>query len=134
MKILYLDVFSLLRSKSASIDIESAQKLANAAKEANLMLYPTQSRYTRDWLVENKIFESNILAPDVATSRSSRLDDSNAVRHLRAHAHALEAEWWVCGDFDGDELLADYRDRYLSSKFGAGVTDELIAKIKMLSS
>lgn len=135
MKILYFDVFSLLRSKSASIAIESAHKLAKAAGEANLMLHPTLSKYTRGWLVENKIFDSNILAPDVKTNREMRFDDHHPIRHLRAHAYALSvAHWWVCGDFAGDELLADYRDRYLSSKFGAGVTDELIAKIKMLSS
>ncbi|GMQ48681.1 hypothetical protein [Vibrio sp. 10N] len=134
MRILYVDVFSLLRSKSDSIDIESAHKLAKAAEEANLMLYPTLSKYTRGWLVENKIFDNNILAPDIATSRSSRLDDSHPIRHLRAHAHALNVtNWWVCGDFSGDELLADYCERYLSSRYGAGVTDELIEKIKMLS-
>ncbi|MCL9774597.1 hypothetical protein [Vibrio methylphosphonaticus] len=135
MRILYIDVFSLLRSKSDSIDIESAHKLAKAAEEANLMLYPTLSKYTRGWLVENKVFDSNILAPDSTTSRSSRLDDSHPVRHLRAHAHALSvSHWWVCGDFSGDELLADYRDRYLSSRYGAGVTDELTDKIRLLKS
>ena len=63
-----------------------------------------------------------------------RLDDHHPIRHLRAHAHALKAEWWVCGDFSGDELLIKYCDRYLRSEFRAGVTDELIEKIRLLRS
>lgn len=62
------------------------------------------------------------------------MDDNNPVRRMIAHAYALNAKWYVCGEIGSEELLQLYPDRHLRSEFGKGVTSELIAKIRDLKS
>ncbi|MEF1306597.1 hypothetical protein QTO17_32535, partial [Vibrio owensii] len=59
---------------------------------------------------------------------------NNPVRRMIAHAHSLNAQWYVCGDVGSEELLQHYPDRYLRSESGKGVTSELISKIRALKS
>ncbi|RJX74287.1 hypothetical protein DZ860_03910 [Vibrio sinensis] len=158
MKIIYFDTFSLLyshqyvaanesvacaieahRFKPAQLfiqnvqpDLEAAKKLEASALKSGCLLFPTGNYYTKDLFIENNIFSEQSFAPEVDLSRRVKLDDSNSVRRLIAHAHLLEAEWFVCGDIGFEELLSAFPHRYLRSKFGEGVSAELLEKIDQL--
>lgn len=106
-----------------------AKKLAAAAFEAGLLLYPTGNNYTRDLLVKHNVFPEPQLAPYVDVTSKVRLDDHDPVRSMFAHANALEAEWFVCGDIASDERFKSFPNRYLVSKFDEGVSDDLISQI-----
>lgn len=106
-----------------------AKKLAAAAFEAGLLLYPTGNNYTRDLLVKHNVFPEPQLAPYVDVTSKVRLDDHDPVRCMFAHANALEAEWFVCGDIASDERFKLFPNRYLVSKFDEGVSDDLISQI-----
>ncbi|WP_274018698.1 hypothetical protein [Vibrio parahaemolyticus] len=106
-----------------------AKKLAAAAFEAGLLLYPTGNNYTRDLLVKHNVFPEPQLAPYVDVTSKVRLDDHDPVRCMFAHANALEAEWFVCGDIASDERFKSFPNRYLLSKFDEGVSDDLISQI-----
>ncbi|ELB2095173.1 hypothetical protein QNZ71_004301 [Vibrio parahaemolyticus] len=110
-------------------DRAGAQKLAQAAHEANLLLYPTGTSYTRELLIKHRVFFDWQLAPFVDLSRKMRLDDSDPVRRMFAHASALDAQWYVCGEIASDERFKSFPNRYLVSKFDEGISDALISQI-----
>ncbi|HHB1579567.1 TPA: hypothetical protein ACN983_004684 [Vibrio parahaemolyticus] len=156
MKILYIDILSLFYSqqyihsdnsisqayenwrcgspvnllKVVTPDLTGVERLRRAAVESGFKLYPLGTKYSRTLLIEVGLFNADELAPDVMLS--IRMDDSDPVRRMIAHAHALNASWYVCGDSDS-ELLEAYPERYLTSTFGLGVTPELISKVRALS-
>lgn len=160
MKILYFDMLSLFYSNeyfhhNASIhakykewfntrtktllemvepDFQAIGNLRDAASEAGLLLYPLGSCYDREYLIEHGVFTGDELAPETELSFRTHMDDNNSVRQMLAHAHSLNAQWYVCGDVGSEELLQPYPDRHLRSEFGKGVTSELIAKIRGLKS
>ncbi|HDY7661572.1 hypothetical protein NB568_17170 [Vibrio alginolyticus] len=110
-------------------DRAGAQKLAQAARKANLLLYPTGTSYTRESLVKHNVFPEPLLAPYVDVTSNVRLDDHDPVRCMFAHANVLKAEWFVCGDIASDERFKSFPNRYLVSKFDEGVSDGLISQI-----
>lgn len=154
MKILYFDTFSLfysqqyLRSDKSILhayerwrcgspvnllnavtpDLVGIERLRRAAVESGFKLYPLGTKYSRTLLIEAGLFNADELAPDVTIR--SRLDDSDPVRRMLSHAFTLNASWYACGDCGPD--LVD--ERYLVSNWGLGVTDELISKVRSLSS
>ncbi len=160
MKILYFDMLSLFYSNeyfhcNASVrakykewfntrtktllemvepDSQAIGNLRDAASEAGLLLYPLGSCYDREYLVEHGVFSCNELAPETELPLRMKMDDNNPVRRMIAHAYALNAKWYVCGEIGSEELLQPYPDRHLRSEFGKGVTSELIAKIRGLKS
>ncbi|MCW8333729.1 hypothetical protein, partial [Vibrio paucivorans] len=116
--------------KVVTPDLAGVERFRRAAIEAGFKLYPLGTRYTRTLFIESGLFAEEDLAPDVMLR--IRMDDSDPVRRMIAHAHALNASWYVCGDSDV-ELLEVYPDRYLTSAFGSGVTSDLISKVRALS-
>ncbi|MCA3903819.1 hypothetical protein JKP31_21380 [Vibrio vulnificus] len=158
MKILYFDMLSLFYSNeyfhhNASVhakykdwfvtraktllemvepDFQALEKLRNAASEADLLLYPLGTRYSRACLIENGVFTGDELAPETESPFRIHMDDNNVVRQMLAHAHSLKAQWYVCGDVGSEDLLQHYPDRYLRSEFGKGVTSELLVQIRRL--
>ena len=156
MKILYFDTHSLFYSqqyihsdkslsqayedwrcgshvnllKVVTPDITGVERLRRAALESGFKLYPLGTRYTRTLFIESELFAEEDLAPDVMLR--IRMDDSDPVRRMIAHAHALNASWYVCGDCERD-LVDAYYGRYLESNFSCGVTDSLISKIRALT-
>ncbi|MCR9834225.1 hypothetical protein [Vibrio parahaemolyticus] len=153
MKILYVDIRSILYSNRylnsieglleqyklhvikgadhlleyVEPDREGAKKIARAANEAGLLIYPTGTRYTRELLIKHNVFCDEQLAPVVQILMRPR--DTDALRLLIAHANFLNAEWYVCGDLCSDERAQYIPERYLVSSFEEGVSDELISKI-----
>ncbi len=115
-------------------DPKGVNRLRSAALEAGLLLYPLGPYYTRELLIEYGVFSQDALAPEAELPFKMGMDDSDPVRRLIAHAHRLNAEWYVCGDTGSKELFQPYPERYLSSRFGEGVTRELVAKILKLKS
>ncbi|MBC7001716.1 hypothetical protein BIZ37_04020 [Photobacterium sp. BZF1] len=113
-------------------DPESISRISDAAQKAGLLLYPLGTRYTRRELISERVFHRDALAPDIKLAFRVRMDDSDPIRRMLAHANALGAEWYVCGDTGSKELLTQYPERYLESKFGEGVTNELVRKILSL--
>lgn len=160
MKILYFDMLSLFYSneyfhRNASIhakykewfntrtktllemvepDFQAIGNLRDAASEAGLLLYPLGRCYDREYLIEHGVFSSDELAPETELPFRMKMDDNNPVRRMIAHAYALNAKWYVCGEIGSEELLQPYPDRHLRSEFGKGITSELIAKIRGLKS
>ncbi len=160
MKILYFDMLSLFYSNeyfhhNASVhakykdwfntrtktllemvepDCQAIEKLRNASSEAGLLLYPLGTFYNRAYLIEQGVFFTDELAPDTELPFRMQMDDNDAVRRMIAHAYALNAKWYVCGEIGSEELLQHYPDRYLRSESGKGVTSELISKIRALKS
>ncbi|MFS1869904.1 hypothetical protein [Vibrio lentus] len=114
---------------SVEPDRNSAQKLALAASEANLQLYPTDTCFTRELLLKHKVFSDLQLAPFVDLKWKVRLDDSDPIRRICAHASALDAEWFVCGDVSCDDRSKLYPNRFLVGKGSKAVSDELVLKI-----
>lgn len=160
MKILYFDVLSLFYSneyfhRNASIhakykewfntrtktllemvepDCQAIENLRNAASEAGLLLYPLGAFYNRSYLLEHGVFSTDELAPDTELPFRMQMDDNDPVRRMIAHAHGLNAQWYVCGEIGSEELLQPYSERYLRSEIGKGVTSKLIYKIRGLKS
>ena len=160
MKVLYFDVLSLFYSneyfhRNASVrakykewfntrvktllemvepDCQAIEKLRNAASEAGLLLYPLGTFYNRAYLIKHGVFSSDELAPDTELPFRMQMDDNDPVRRMIAHAHGLNAQWYVCGEIGSEELLQPNSERYLRSEFGKGVTSELIYKIRDLKS
>ncbi len=159
MRVLYLDMDNLLysreyldknkelvtlfrehgffRNKDALLgainpDRESARKLASAAYEAGLLLFPIGNRYSRDVLIKHDIFTDKELAPAAETRIPFRFDDSDFLRSLLAHAEALGAEWYVYGDICDDERASYFPKRFLKGDFGRAVTNEWLEKITQL--
>ncbi|MEF1250868.1 hypothetical protein QTO09_27125 [Vibrio owensii] len=115
-------------------DFQAIGNLRDAASEAGLLLYPLGSCYDREYFIEHGVFSCNELAPETELPFRIKMDDNNPVRRMIAHAHSLNAQWYVCGDVGSEELLQHYPDRYLRSESGKGVTSELISKIRALKS
>lgn len=160
VKVLYFDVLSLFYSneyfhRNASVhakykewfntrtktllemvepDCQAIEKLRNAASEAGLLLYPLGTFYNRAYLIEHGVFSINELAPDTELPFRMQMDDNDPVRRMIAHAHGLNAQWYVCGEIGSEEILQPYSERYLRSEIGKGVTSELIYKIRRLKS
>ncbi|EJE4176584.1 hypothetical protein [Vibrio vulnificus] len=110
-------------------DLVGIKKLRKAAVESGFKLYPLGTRYTRQLFIEGELFVEDELAPDIALS--IRMDDSDPIRRMLAHAQATNSTWYVCGDCYS-EILDAYSGRCLTSTFGKGVTTELISKITAL--
>lgn len=125
---------STMLLKMVKPDPKGVNRLRSAALEAGLLLYPLGPYYTRELLIEYGVFSEDALAPEAELPFKMGMDDSDPVRRLIAHAHRLNAEWYVCGDTGSKELFQPYPERYLSSRFGEGVTRELVAKILKLKS
>ncbi|WP_440878439.1 hypothetical protein [Vibrio natriegens] len=160
MKVLYFDMLSLFYSneyfhRNVSVhakykewfntrtktllemvepDCQAIEKLRNAASEAGLLLYPLGTFYNRAYLIEHGVFSTDELAPDTELPFRMQTDDNDPVRRMIAHAHGLNAQWYVCGEIGSEELLQPYSERYLRSEFGKGVTSKLIYKIRGLKS
>ncbi|HIF9218242.1 TPA: hypothetical protein ACX6QF_003797 [Photobacterium damselae] len=156
MKILYFDPFSILYSanylnchdavraqfenqkpfrstdillSSVEPDKESAKKLAQAAREANLLLYPIDTCFTRELLIKHNVFSDAQLAPFVDLTWRMRPDDGDPIRRMFKHASVLDAQWFVCGEAACDERLKSFPNRYFESEWGEAVSDELVSKI-----
>lgn len=156
MKILYFDTNSLLFSngyiradqdrykrykkwqaaptiplcKLISPDTISLNKLREAAAYSGLKLFPLDSRYPRDFFINEGLISKDELAPEIKIS--VRLGSSDPLRRMLAHAENLAAEWYICGDLEVSQLLDLYPSRFLKSASGEGVNCELVAKIKAL--
>ena len=113
-------------------DFQAIAKLKNAASESGLLLYPLGTFYNRSYLIEHGVFSADELAPDTELPFRMQMDDNDPVRRMIAHAHGLNAQWYACGEIGSEELLQPYSERHLRSKFGKGVTSELLAQILRL--
>ncbi|ELI0634697.1 hypothetical protein Q8344_002327 [Vibrio harveyi] len=159
MKILYVDMQSILYSdsylekngdvrevfdskkyypsknaflESVRPDREGAQRLACAAQDSGLFIYPIGTVYSRDLLIKHEIFSEDQLAPFIDLRLWGAMDDGDPFRIMNTHSRALEAQWFVCGDIFSDDLAKYFPKRFLRSQLGSGVTDELIMQIKAL--
>lgn len=159
MKILYFDTSSLLYSssylnshpdicesykhyqfssvslflKNVAPDSVSLGRLTNAAQLAGILLYPTGTRFTRNLLIEHGLFDEKVIAPDTNLPIRMQIgDDRDPFRRLLAHAHALSADWYVCGDVAFPEQIESFPGHFLESEFGEGVTEELAHFISLL--
>ncbi|WP_412497718.1 hypothetical protein [Vibrio furnissii] len=160
MKILYFDMLSLFYSneyfhRNASVhtkykewfntrtktllemvvpDFQAIGNLRDAASDAGLLLYPLGSCYDREYLIEHGVFSCDELAPETELPFRMQMDDNDPVRRMIAHAYALNAQWYFCGEIGSEELWKPYHERYLHSELGKGVTEELIIQIRSLRS
>lgn len=159
MKILYFDTRSLLyssrylnshpdicesynhyRLSSVSLFLQnvapdpvSLGRLTNAAQLAGILLYPTGTRFTRNLLIKHGLFDDKTIAPDTDLPIRMQIgDDRDPFRCLLAHAHALAADWYVCGDVAHPEQIESFPGHFLESEFGEGVTEELTHLISTL--
>ncbi|WP_210437679.1 hypothetical protein [Vibrio crassostreae] len=159
MKILYVDMQSILYSDSyleknddirevfeskkyhqsknsflenVQPDREGAQRLARVAQNLGLFVYPLGTLYSRDLLIKHEIFSEEQLAPFIDLRLWGAMDDGDPFRIMNTHSRALKAQWFVCGDVFPDDLAKHFPERFLRTRLGSGVTDELIRQIKAI--
>ncbi|MEZ8611241.1 hypothetical protein AB4559_10745 [Vibrio sp. 10N.222.51.C8] len=122
-----------LLMKNVTPDRKGAQRLADAANSVGFLLYPTGERFTRELLIKHTVFTENQLAAFVDLTYKVRLDDRDPVRLMLAHANALNATWFICGDVATDDRLKAFTGKALLSAINEGVSDSLISQINKLS-
>lgn len=97
-------------------DIVGLNKLSEAAVYSGLKLFPLGSRYSRGFFINEGLISNDELAPEVKVT--VRLERSEPLRRMLAHAEQIVAEWYVCADMEASDLLEAYPKRYLTSALG----------------
>lgn len=150
-RVLYFDVVSLLLSapyresslsiqqaldatnqfgkefiENISLDKQAINLLNEFSRKMNVLLYPLQQRFTRDFLVVQG-FDDSALAPNA--SYKTRYGDSNEVNHKISHAHAINADWFFVSDgYDKEYIEPQFPERFIDA--GAkGVSPDLIQNL-----
>lgn len=128
-RVLYFNVVSLLapscREQVAQLTIQfspdllehivldqnAVALLTEFSQKTSVLLFPLQSRFHREFLIQHG-FEESVLAPDV--NYAVRLGDSNEVNHKIAHARAINSDWYIASaKYDKEYLEAHFADRFI---------------------
>lgn len=156
MKILYIDVRSLLYSKSyldsneevkkahaatritndasefmslVKPDLATAAKLEQVATEINAKIYPLGNYYSRKALIENSVFKELSVADDIPVS-FQRPDDRDELRLLTQHAHQSDADFLIIGEIAAPQRLDNYPDRYIATTPEVGLSEHMLRRIR----
>ena len=121
------------RLKNVCPDRAGLNRFSQAALDAGVLLYPTGNQYSRELLLKHQIIEDSLLAPFVDVRARLRPDDNDPVRLMLAHASALSAQWYVCGDIASDTRLEAYPGRTLLSDYSGGINDDLLSQIRAMT-
>ncbi|PNH93717.1 hypothetical protein [Vibrio diazotrophicus] len=150
-RVLYFDVVSLLLSapdresslsiqqafdatnqfskefiENISLDKQAINLLNEFSRKANVLLYPLQQRFKREFLVEQG-FADSALAPNA--SYKVRYGDSNEVNHKISHAHAINADWFFVSDgYNKEYIKPQFPGRFIDAGV-AGVSSDLIQNL-----
>ena len=112
--------------ENISLDKQAINSLNEFSRKANVLLYPLQQRFKREFLVELG-FADSALAPNA--SYKVRYGDSNEVNHKIAHAGAINADWFIASDkYDKAFLEPHYSDRFIDIGV-EGVSPSLIQSL-----
>ncbi|WP_417882796.1 hypothetical protein [Vibrio rumoiensis] len=99
--------------ENISLDKQAIHLLNEFSRKMNVLLYPLQQRFTRDFLVIQG-FDDSALAPNA--SYKVRYGDSNEVNHKIAHASTISADWFIASDkYDKVFLEPHYSDRFIDT-------------------
>ncbi len=109
-----------------SLDKEAIELLTEFSQKADVLLYPIQRRFKRDFLIKQG-FDESVLAPDA--SYTVRYGDTNEVNHKISHAHAIDADWYfVSDDYDKAFIEPQFPERFIDAGIG-GVSSDLIQNL-----
>jgi hypothetical protein len=85
--------------KSIQADPVAVDFLIDVSKKSGYLLYPVDNHSIYADLIDNQIFCSDVLAPDIDWTCRLKLDDADPIRRLLRHVHALQVDsWFLCGD------------------------------------
>ncbi len=109
-----------------SLDKEAIELLTEFSQKADVLLYPIQRRFKRDFLIKQG-FDESVMAPDA--SYTVRYGDTNEVNHKISHAHAIDADWYfVSDDYDKAFIEPQFPERFIAAGIG-GVSPDLIQNL-----
>ncbi|HGS5804004.1 TPA: hypothetical protein ACMD0U_000258 [Vibrio parahaemolyticus] len=109
------------------LDPKGIELLNAFCMKSNIILYPLGTLFPRELLIEQGI-KRECLAPN--KSLALRLNDSNPIRRMLAHAYRMNADWRVVGDLClYDMQLSSYASRYMKTDSASGITENLIREI-----
>jgi len=150
-RILYFDVISLLLSEQYTKSTPHIKQLVDTAtpfssyffekiqldqhainllnefsRKTNVLLYPIQQRFEREFLITQG-FDESVLAVDA--SYKVRYGDTNEINHKIAHAHAIDSDWFFVSDrYDKAFIETQFPERVIDAGV-AGVTPDLIQNL-----
>ncbi len=158
MRVLYVNVFSLLYSKrfigsnesvratyqsgqyrtpldvmrSIPHDVMSAKLLEQAAVSAGMLIYPVEPRGIRSFIIDRDIFSRSALAPDINWTGALRMGSDSHIARIRKHAElAGVRDWRSCGDLFCWEFKHQ-QHLHLKSPPDRGVTPQLLQRIRAI--
>ncbi len=109
-----------------SLDKEAIELLTEFSQKADVLLYPIQRRFKRDFLIKQG-FDESVLAPDA--SYTVRYGDTNEVNHKISHAHVIDADWYFVSDgYDKAYIEPQFPERFIDAGIG-GVSPDLIQNL-----
>ncbi|ELF5301496.1 hypothetical protein RBG13_002913 [Vibrio cholerae] len=93
------------------LDQNAIALLTEFSQKTSVLLFPLQSRFHREFLIQNG-FEDSVLAPDA--NYTVRRGDMNEVNHRIAHANAINSDWYIASDkYDKKFLEPHLSDRFV---------------------
>lgn len=158
MRVLYVNVFSLLYSKRyissnefvlatyqseqyrtpldvmrcIPHDVMSAKLLEQAAVSAGMLIYPVEPRGIRSFIIDRDIFSRPALAPDINWTGVLRMGSDSHIARIRKHAELAGVKHWrSCGDLFCWEFKHQ-QHLHLKSPPDRGVTPQLLQRIRAI--
>ncbi|WHT03693.1 hypothetical protein [Vibrio parahaemolyticus] len=94
---------------------------------SNVLLYPLGTLFNREFLIKQGIKRKHLASDQ---SLKLRLNDSNPIRRMLAHAFRINTDWRVVGNLClYDMQLSSFASRYIKTDGYSGVTENLIREI-----
>ncbi|CAM2889762.1 hypothetical protein [Vibrio diazotrophicus] len=109
-----------------SLNKKAIELLTEFSQKSDVLLYPIQKRFKRDFLIKQG-FDESVLAPDA--SYTVRYGDTNEVNHKISHAHVIDADWYFLSDeYDKAFIEHHFPDRFIDAG-SEGVSPDLIQNL-----
>lgn len=117
---------SLTFFDNISLNKKAIELLTEFSQKSDVLLYPIQKRFKRDFLIKQG-FDESVLAPDA--SYTVRHGDTNEVNHKISHAHVIDAEWYFLSDgYDKAFIEPHFPERFIDAGT-SGVSPYLIQNL-----
>ncbi|HCH0839033.1 TPA: hypothetical protein NKO78_002521 [Vibrio parahaemolyticus] len=113
--------------EQVTFDPEGTELLNVFCMNSNVLLYPLGTLFPRGFLIRQGIKQEYIASDERLTLR---LNDSNPIRRMLAHAFRVNTDWRVVGNlYQYDMQLSSFARRYIKTDGHSGVTENLIREI-----
>ncbi|HDI3314718.1 TPA: hypothetical protein PMD22_002276 [Vibrio cholerae] len=113
--------------EQVTLDPEGTELLNVFCMNSNVLLYPLGTLFPREFLIKQGVKREHLASDKRLTLR---LNDSNPIRRMLAHAYEMNADWRVVGNLNlYDIQLSSFTGRYIETGSASGVTENLIREI-----